>query len=89
MLLSPRQQIFINQFAAIRDHGDVLETKIWLVAKFVFRIYLLYHDDVLDADTEGAIFVVSWLIGDHVSRGKRNLGILNSGSYPDGSFVDV
>jgi hypothetical protein len=89
MLLSSRQEILINQFAAIRDHRNVLKAKVWLIAKFMFRFHLLYHDDILDADAKGSILVVSWLVGDDVSGCERNLGILYSGSYAYGSFVDV
>lgn len=89
MLFSPRQQTVINQFAAVGYHRNVLETKVRLVAEFVLRFDLLNHDDILDADTKAAIFVVSRLVGDHVAGGKGNFGILDSSADADGPFVYV
>ena len=89
MLLPPRQQTLINQLPAIRNHGDVLKPKVWLFAELVFRFHFSHHDDILDADTKGPIFVIPWLVGYHVARGKRDFGILNSCSDADGSFVHI
>lgn len=89
MLLPSRQQALINQLPAIRNHGDVLETKIWLFAELVLRFHFFHHDDILDADTEGPIFVIPWLVRYHVPRGKRDFRILDSCSDADGSLVDV
>lgn len=67
----------------------MLKAKVWLIAKFVLRFCFFHHDDVLDSDAEGTVFIVARLIGNHVSGCQRDFGVLDSGSDADWAFVDV
>ena len=67
VLLSSGEKTLVDEFAAVGYHGDVLKAKIWLVAEFVLRLCFLYHDDVLDTDSETAIFIVSRFVGNHIA----------------------
>lgn len=67
----------------------MLEAEIWLVAKFVLGLGFLHHDDVLDADAEAAVFVVSGFVGDDISWCEWDFGVLDSGADSDGPFMDV
>jgi hypothetical protein len=89
ILLPPRQQILINQLPAIGNHCDVLEPKVWFVPKLVLCFHLFHHDDVLDADTKGTVFVIARLVRYHVSWGERDFRILDTSSDSDGPFMDI
>jgi hypothetical protein len=89
MLLSPRQEILIDQFTTVRNHGDMFEPQICLVAKLVFCFYLFHHDDVLNTNAKGSVFIISWLVRDHISGCQGNFGVLDSSSDTDGSFMHV
>jgi len=89
VLLSSRQESLVDQFSAVGDHCYVFEAEIRLVTELVLRFRFFHHNDVLDSDAEGAIFIVAWLVGDHVSWSQGDFGILNSCSNADRSFVDV
>lgn len=53
------------------------------------RLYFLYHDHVLDAHAELAVFVVARLVGEDVARSERYFGVLSAGADADGAFVDI
>lgn len=89
MLLSSRQERLVNQSAAVGDHGYVFEAEIWLVPELVLGFSFSNHDDVFDADSETAVFVVTWLVGNYISWSQRDFGELDSGADADGSFMDV
>jgi hypothetical protein len=53
------------------------------------RVNLLHHDDVLNAYTKCTILIVTWLVGDNISRSKGDFGILFAGTYTDGALVNI
>ena len=67
----------------------MLKAQIRLVSKAMFGLDLLDHDDVLDADSEGAIFIVAWLVGDDVAGCEGDFRVLDASADSDGPFVDV
>lgn len=62
MLFFPRQETLVNQSAAVRDHGNMLKAQVGFVPELVLCFDLFHHDDVLDSDSEGPVFVVSRLV---------------------------
>jgi hypothetical protein len=89
MSLLPRQQALVDQTPAVRHHRHVLKAQIRLLAERVLRLRFLHHDDVLDADPEGAVLVVARLVGDHVTDCEGDFRVLDAGADADGAFVDV
>lgn len=67
----------------------MFKPQIWFLPKLMLSLYFLDHDDVLGANTEGAVFVVPWFVGDDVSGRERHFRVLDSGADSDGTFVDV
>lgn len=89
VLLSPRQETLVDQFAAVRDHGDVLKAKIWFISELMLRLNLLHQDDVLNPDAEVSVFVVSRLIRYHVPWRKGDFRELDSGANADRPLMHV
>ena len=67
----------------------MFEAEVWLIAELVLGFCFFNHDDVLDPNAESTVFVITWLVGYHVSRGQRYFGVLDSGANADWSFVDI
>ena len=83
------QQPNINQLPTHGHHGHVFKAQIRLISKTMLRVHFPGHDDVLDPDTEIAVFIVSRLIGQHVPGREGNLAVLNTRADSDGTLVDV
>lgn len=67
----------------------MLESQIWLITEFVFRLDFFYQNHVLDSDAELAVFVVAWFVGEDVSCCERDFGELDACADADGAFVHV
>jgi hypothetical protein len=55
----------------------------------MLRFHLFHHDNVLNTDAKGSIFIIPWLVGYYVAGRQRNLRILDAGSDSDRSFVHI
>jgi len=62
VLFSARQKTLVNEFSAIRDHRNMLEAQVRLVAKLVLGFDFLHHDNILDSNSEITVFVIARLI---------------------------
>ena len=89
LLLLLGQQRRIDEFLAVRHHGDMLEAEIRLVAEPMCRLRFFRDDHVLDADAEAAVFVVARLVGQDVAGRERDFGKRDARADADGAFVHV
>lgn len=89
ILLPSGKKILINQFPTIGNHSNVFKAQIWFLSKLMFGFDFFDHDDVLGSNAESSVIVITWFVGDYVSGGERNFGVLDPGSDSYGAFVDV
>ena len=89
VLLPPRQEALVDQLAAVGDHRDVLKPQVGLVSELVLRLHLPDHDNVLNADSEGSVFVVPRLVRYHIPRCERDFRELDSGANADRALVYI
>ena len=83
------QQLHINQLPTHGHHSHVLESQIRLVAKTMRRLRFASHDDVLDADAEIAVLVVTRFVREDVAGREGHLAVLDARADADGSLVHV
>lgn len=67
----------------------MFKSQIRLIAEPMLRVRLFHHHNILNSDSKTTLFVIAWLIGNDVSWGKGDFGILDPGADSDGSFVHV
>ena len=67
----------------------MLKAQVRLIPEMMLRLHFPGHDDVLDPDAKVAVFVVTGLIGQHITGGQGNLAVLNARADTDGTFMDI
>ena len=67
----------------------MLEPQIRLIPKPMRRLHFLRHDDVLNADAEIPVLVVSRLVGEHVPRREGDLAVLDARADANRALVHV
>ena len=88
-LLLGREHRLVNQLAAVRHHGDMLEAEEGFVPEGVLRLDLAHDRQVLDADAVGTILVITRFDRQHIARRKGHVGILLPGADADRTLVHV
>lgn len=79
----------INQLSTVRGNGDILEAQKGLIAKLELRLDILDDDDVLDANTERPVFVVTRLVRKDLASCEGYFSVVWAVSDTHGAFVNV